>query len=72
MEKLKLALCRAPVLAYPQPGGGYTLDCDASDVGIGAVLSQTQAGVEKVICYGSKKLDRAQRNYCVTRKELLL
>ena len=26
MEKLKLALCRAPVLAYPQPGGGYTLD----------------------------------------------
>ena len=71
MEKLKLALCRAPVLAYPQPGGGYTLDCDASDVGIGAVLSQTQAGVEKVICYGSKKLDRAQRNYCVTRKELL-
>ena len=71
MEKLKKALCSAPILAYPQPIGGYILDTDASNTGIGAVLSQIQEGQEHVICYGSKKLDRAQQNYCVTRRELL-
>ena len=30
-----------------------------------------QAGQEKVIAYASKSLTKCQRNYCVTRKELL-
>ena len=47
------------------------LDTDASDVGIGAVLSQEQDGKERVIAYASKKLDRQQQRYCVTRRELL-
>lgn len=47
------------------------LDTDASDLGLGGVLSQLQDGVEKVICYGSKSLSRSQRNYCTTKKELL-
>ena len=71
METLKKALCAAPILAYPVPDGRYILDCDASNSGIGAVLSQVQEGQERVISYGSKKLDKAQRNYCVTRRELL-
>ena len=71
MEKLKKTLCSAPILAYPQPIGGYILDTDASNTGIGTDLSQIQEGQEHVICYGSKKLDRAQQNYCVTRRELL-
>ena len=71
MDTLKGALCAAPILAYPQPNLRYILDTDASNSGVGAVLSQIQEGVERVICYGSKKLDKAQRNYCVTRKELL-
>ena len=71
METLKEALCAAPILAYPVPDGRYILDCDASNSGIGAVLSQVQEGQERVISYGSKKLDKAQRNYCVTRRELL-
>jgi len=32
---------------------------DASDFGIGAVLSQLQDGQEKVIAYGSKVLNEA-------------
>jgi hypothetical protein len=70
-ETLKKALCTAPVLAYPMPTGQYILDTDASNVGIGAVLSQIQEGKEKVIAYASKKLDKPQQRYSVTRRELL-
>ena len=70
-EMLKKALCKAPVLAYPNPHGNFVLDTDASNVGIGAVLSQVQDGKEKVIAYGSKKLDKQQQRYSVTRRELL-
>ena len=38
---------------------------------MGAVLSQCQNGVERVIAYASRTFGKAQRNYCVTRKELL-
>jgi len=51
--------------------GAFVLDTDASNTGIGAVLSQTQGGEEKVIAYFSRSLTKAERRYCVTRKELL-
>lgn len=47
------------------------LDTDASDVGIGAVLSQVQQGSERVLAYGSRKLSKTEQNYCTTRRELL-
>ena len=38
--------------------------CDASDVGVGSMLSQlNDAGVEHPVSYFSRKLDEAQRNY---------
>jgi len=70
-EKLKSALCNAPVLSHPLPNTQFILDTDASNVGIGAVLSQTYDGKERVISYGSKKLDKHQQRYSVTRRELL-
>jgi hypothetical protein len=51
--------------------GKFVLDTDASDVVIGAVLSQEQDGELRVISYASNSLSVAQRNYCTTRKELL-
>ena len=59
------------MLSYPLPEGEFILDTDASNVGIGGVLSQIQDGQEKVIAYFSKTLSKPERNYCATRKELL-
>ena len=75
MEKafadLKKALVEAPVLGYPDPDGHFILDTDASAYGIGAVLSQIQHGEEKVVAYFSRAMSRPERQYCVTRRELL-
>ena len=70
-DMLKMRLTSAPILALPIDNGQYILDTDASGVALGAVLSQVQEGVVRVIAYGAKTLSAAQRNYCVTRRELL-
>lgn len=69
--KLKKLLCDAPILAYPNPGEKFIVDTDASGLGIGGVLSQEINGQERVIAYYSRVLSKPERNYCVTRKELL-
>ena len=68
---LKRALVEAPILGYPDPDGHFILDTDASAYGIGAVLSQIQNGEERVVAYFSRALSRPERQYCVTRRELL-
>ena len=68
---IKFALLAPPILGHPQPEGEYILDTDACDVSIGAVLSQIQNGEEIPLAFGSKALGKAEKNYCVTDKELL-
>ncbi|UYV69434.1 K02A2.6-like, partial [Cordylochernes scorpioides] len=68
---LKRSLCSSPILAYPQPETNFILDTDASNLGIGAVLSQVQDEDERVIEFFSRVQTKAERNYCATRKELL-
>jgi transposase InsO family protein len=70
-EQLKEHLTTAPILAYPSTTSSFLLDTDASGFGIGAVMSQEQEGTERVIAYFSRTLIRPERNYCVTRRELL-
>ena len=70
-DLLKQLLTTAPILSYPVNKGKYILDTDASNVAMGAVLSQVQDGEEKVIAYASKTFDQAERNYCTTKRELL-
>src|SRR5208282_1278005 len=70
-DELKAALTSPPNLAMPTPDAIFTLDTDASDVAIGGVLSQNQGENERVVAYASRKLSRAERNYSVTRRELL-
>ena len=69
---MKQCLVTAPILAFPDYTKPFILDTDASDIGIGAVLSQFDVhGRERVIAYASRTLSKPERRYCVTRKELL-
>jgi hypothetical protein len=46
-EELKQALTQAPILAYPTREGFFILDTDASNVGMGAVLSPSTRWIRK-------------------------
>jgi len=70
-QELKQRLTSAPVLVAPCNDGTYTLDTDASEAALGAVLQQEQNGQLKVIACASRALTRIERRYCITRKELL-
>ena len=71
-ESLKEALVSSDVMGYPMNDAGqFILDVDASDVGIGGIYHQVQVEREKVIAYASRALNKAERNYCITEKELL-
>lgn len=70
-DNLKLALTTAPILAYPRPECQFILDTDASHDATGAVLSQIIDGNEHAIAYMSKTMNQHEKQYCITRKELL-
>ena len=73
-QQLKHALLHAPILAYPQFDSDepFILDTDwsAENNAVGAVLSQKQGGLERVICYGAKRLTKTQASYSPTKGEL--
>ena len=70
-DALKDALSTVPILAFPEPGVPCILDMDASDVAVGAVLSQVTDGIERPIAFFSKVLGKSQQQYCATRREHL-
>ena len=70
-EALKDALMEATSLAYPIPNVSCILDTDASEVTVGAVLSQKLDGVERPIAFFSRVMSETQKKYCTTRRKLL-
>ena len=70
-ERLKQALMDVTSLAFPVPYLPCILDTDASEVAIGAVLSENIDGEERPIAFFSKVMNPAQKQYCATRRELL-
>ena len=70
-QELKKTLVSPPVLAFPNATDTFILDTDASDLALGAELSQIQDGKERTIAYASKSLNGPRKTYCTTRKELL-
>ena len=74
-QQLKAALSSAQILAYPRFDSSepFVVDTDWSgDPGaIGGVLSQVQDGEERVIAYGARKLNPAERAYSSHKGELL-
>ena len=70
-RKLQGKLASAPILALPDFAQTFVLDTDARNEGIGAVLFQVEDDKETIIAYASQVLSKAERAYCVTRRELL-
>lgn len=66
-QALKNRMVDLPTLAYPDPQLPYDFHCDASNVGLGAVLVQKG----RPIAYASKTLSDAAQNYSTTEKECM-
>lgn len=65
--RLKDVITKAPILKYYNPDEPLTLQCDASETGLGAALLQEGAPV----AYGSRALTQTERGYAQIEKECL-
>ena len=72
-EYLKRCFTSAPVLRHPNPDLPFIVEVDASDSGVGAVLSQMLSpnGEIHPCAFFSRRLSPAERNYDVGNRELL-
>ncbi|CAJ1078658.1 Pol polyprotein [Xyrichtys novacula] len=72
-SELKQRFVSAPILIQPDPERQFILEVDASDTGVGAVLSQRAATDQKLhpCAFFSRRLTPAERNYDVGDRELL-
>ena len=71
-EKLKAILTHSPVLVAPDFDQPFALTVDASDLAVGAVLTQKDSdGIDHPVGYFSKKLNVHQRRYSTIAKEAL-
>ena len=67
-SQLKAILTSPPVLKYPDQTKTFFVDCDASNLAIGCVLSQETDGEEHPVAFASRTPNKAERNYSTTRK----
>ncbi|KAL4089039.1 hypothetical protein QTP88_024117 [Uroleucon formosanum] len=69
--ELKQLLSQQPILQYPDFSRPFIVTTDASNVAVGAILSQGKVGSDLPIAYVSRTLNKAEKNYNTTEKELL-
>ncbi|XP_061105381.1 uncharacterized protein LOC133133290 [Conger conger] len=71
--KIKRLFSAAPILVHPDTTRQFILETDASNTGVGAVLSQVSASDNWLhpCAFFSKKLSPAERNYDLGNRELL-
>ena len=69
-EALKDALTTAPVLKNPEFGMPFKVTCDASDVAVGAVLSQQTPEGERPVAFLSTTLTDTERRWPTHDREL--
>ena len=70
---LKEKFSSAPILVHPDPGLQFIVEVDASDSGMGALLSQRSPDDHKLhpCAFFSRRLSPAEQNYDVGNQELL-
>ena len=72
VKSVKHLLTSVDTFSHYDPAVPISLSCDASPVGIGAVIFHTFSdGTEKPIVYASCKLTAAEQNYAQIQKEAL-
>jgi transposase InsO family protein len=69
--KLKECLVTAPVLSCPDYSKSFEVHTDASNYGVGAMLTQSIDGKEHPIAYMSRSLTPAEKNFSITEREAL-
>lgn len=69
--ELKTLLTTTPVMSCPDFTKPFTVQCDASSKGIGAVLSQNMNGSDQAVAYLSRKLNDREKQYSTSERELL-
>lgn len=70
-NKLKECLVSAPVLSCPNYDLPFEVHTDASNFGVGAMLTQMVDGKEHPIAYMSRSLSGSEKNYSITERETL-
>ena len=70
-ERVKQALCGEPLLYTPDFSLPFILQTDASNRGLGAVLSQQVGGTDRPVLYISRKLSEREGRYSTVEKECL-
>uniref|UniRef100_A0AAQ4PEP9 ribonuclease H n=1 Tax=Gasterosteus aculeatus aculeatus TaxID=481459 RepID=A0AAQ4PEP9_GASAC len=72
-QELKRRFTTAPILTLPDPARQFVVEVDASNNGIGAILSQRAESDNKLhpCAFLSRRLTAAERNYDVGDRELL-
>lgn len=63
-EYMRGGLITQPILTLPDFEIPFFLDTDASNMPIGAVLSQNINGKEQVVAYASRVLTTCERRFC--------
>lgn len=69
--EIKKRLTSSPILASPDFSKEFIIQTDASDTGLGAILYQQCDGIEHPVAYASRTLNKTERKYSTTEKELL-
>ncbi|XP_046484824.1 uncharacterized protein [Neodiprion pinetum] len=70
-EILRDKLCEAPILQYPDFSSQFVVTTDASGFAVGAILSQGKPGEDAPVAYASRVLNKHERNYSTTEKEMV-
>jgi len=67
-QHLKSKLVTCPILQYPDFANKFVLTTDASNRGLGAVVSQGPVGKDLPLAYASRSLNSAETNYTTSEK----